>query len=160
MSSWKNGCMSVSFVFFIFFFAMDLLKGHIAAVPAVSLKFWWRNYVTNCKRCFGNFSLSVLALHTQALKYTLTWFIFGFVAVVNGLCIWKNVAAWELCGNHAKFPLAHLRVMGKTVTKNNKECAHPVLTSIILMFSLNLTHYFWIEMLHRKHKMTKGKIKK
>lgn len=54
---------------------MDLLNGHIAAVPAteaaVSLKLRRSNYVTKCKRHFGHFSLSALVTRTQAHKTTL-----------------------------------------------------------------------------------------
>lgn len=54
---------------------MDLLNGHIAAVPAteaaVSLKLRRSNYVTKCKRHFGHFSLSSLVTRTQAHKTTL-----------------------------------------------------------------------------------------
>lgn len=97
------------------------------------------------------FSFSACNTHTGTQNNTYTWFIFGFVAAVHGLCVWKNVAAWEPCGNHTRLPPAHLRVMGKTVTKNNRERSHPVLTSTTLMFSLNLAHYFWIQKLHRKY---------
>lgn len=154
--------MSISFVFVYVFFAMDLLNGHIAAVPAteaaVSLKLWRSNYVKKVQATFCPFfSFSACNTHTGTQNNTYTWFIFGFVAVVHGLCVWKNVAAWEPCGNHTRLPPAHLRVMGKTVTKNNRERSHPVLTSTTLMFSLNLAHYFWIQKLHRKHWMTQGK---
>lgn len=58
-------------------------------------------------------------------------------------CVWRNVAAWELCGNHTGLPLVHLRVMGTTLTKNNRDHTHSIVTSTITMFSLNLMHLLW-----------------
>lgn len=39
-------------------------------------------------------------------------------------CVWRDLGAWELCGNHIGLPLAHLRVMGNnTDQKQQGSCS-------------------------------------
>lgn len=126
MSSWRYGCMAKSIVFV---FATDLFTGHIAAVAtseaAVSLQFWWSNYVTKCKQHFGHFSLSAFVARTQALKYTLVRDL--YLALWQWLMECAFGRMWQH-GNRVEIIRGSLRLISESWEKQWPKTTGSVLT--------------------------------
>lgn len=128
----------------LLFYGVGLFTGQAAAVPfcealgsVCGCVYGWQLTQSLCasksKGQFISFNVTNTHWHTGTHTYLslfLSVSVYVWLCVIA--CVWRDLGAWELCGNHIGLPLAHLRVMGNNTDQKQQELCrlqpdHPAL---------------------------------
>lgn len=63
-----------------------------------------------------------------------------YVCLFVMACVQEDLGAWELCANHIRLPLAHLRVMGNNSDQKQQGLYTLQLATAIILFGKDIQH--------------------